>query len=154
MDFSKRLLLFLAILPLAFSQEFEASIIEIPETKQCVQDDDDVRLQCAAWRVAGEANNLSPWKVIPSECGDYVRDYMSGKGYDLDLQMVSNEAGVYAKGLNLSGDGKDAWIFDIDETLLSNLPYYADHGHGCVLLSFYFLLLHFFVLFLQCHVSS
>ncbi|KAF4373047.1 hypothetical protein G4B88_008840 [Cannabis sativa] len=28
------------------------------------------------------------------------------------------------------GNGKDLWIFDIDETLFSILPYYADHGYG------------------------
>jgi len=44
--------------------------------------------------------------------------------------MVSKEAEEYAKSLKLSDDGKDAWIFDIDETLLSNLPYYAAHGFG------------------------
>ena len=31
----------------------------------------------------------------------------------------------YAKSLNLIGDGKDIWVFDIDETTLSNVPYYA-----------------------------
>ncbi|KAJ1442471.1 HAD-like superfamily [Sesbania bispinosa] len=55
---------------------------------------------------------------------------MTGKGYVYDLQMVSKEAEVFAKSVKLGDDGKDAWIFDIDETLLSNLPYYAAHGYG------------------------
>lgn len=59
-----------------------------------------------------------------------MKDYMLGRAYRLDLETVSNEAGVYAKSLKLSGDGKDIWVFDIDETLLSHLPYYADHGYG------------------------
>ncbi|KAF4391983.1 hypothetical protein F8388_004312 [Cannabis sativa] len=32
--------------------------------------------------------------------------------------------------VELVGDGKDVWIFDIDEILFSNLPFYADHGYG------------------------
>jgi FMN phosphatase YigB (HAD superfamily) len=30
----------------------------------------------------------------------------------------------------LEGDGKDAWIFDVDDTLLSTIPYYKKHGFG------------------------
>ncbi|CAL5336939.1 unnamed protein product [Camellia sinensis] len=40
------------------------------------------------------------------------------------------EALEYAKSAELGEDAKDVWVFDIDETLLSNLPYYADHGFG------------------------
>ncbi|MBA0674094.1 hypothetical protein Goari_015706 [Gossypium aridum] len=92
--------------------------------------DDDLNLHCTSWRFSVEANNLSPWKTIPEECLGYVKEYMTGRGYKLDLERVSSEAGVYAKNLELSGDGKDVWIFDIDETLLSNLPYYIEHGYG------------------------
>jgi len=91
---------------------------------------EETRLRCGAWRVAGEANNLGAWKTVPEECAEYVKEYMTGKGYLVDLEMVSKEAEEYAKSLKLSDDGKDAWIFDIDETLLSNLPYYAAHGFG------------------------
>lgn len=77
-----------------------------------------------------EANNINPWKTIPLECAEYVKDYMTGRAYGFDLERVSNDAGVYAKSVELIGDGKDVWIFDVDDTLLSNLPYYADHGYG------------------------
>ncbi|KAG4399436.1 hypothetical protein GLYMA_08G231000v4 [Glycine max] len=97
-------------------------IVEYPEF--------DAVLRCGAWRVAGEANNLGAWAIIPEECAEYVKDYMSGKGYALDLEMVSKEAEEYARTVPLGYDGKDAWVFDIDETLLSNLPYYAAHGYG------------------------
>ncbi|KAK0597327.1 hypothetical protein LWI29_024079 [Acer saccharum] len=30
----------------------------------------------------------------------------------------------------MTGDGKEIWVFDIDETILSNLPYFAKHGFG------------------------
>ncbi|CAJ1978362.1 unnamed protein product [Sphenostylis stenocarpa] len=91
---------------------------------------EEVREQCGAWRVAGEANNLGPWRTVPEECAEYVKEYMTGRGYVVDLEMVSKEAREYVKSVELGSDGKDAWIFDIDETLLSNLPYYAAHGYG------------------------
>lgn len=103
-----------------------------------------------------EANNLSPWKTVPQECGDYVEGYMTGKGYQMDLQRVSNEAVIFARSLNLSRDGKDAWIFDVDETLLSNVPYYANHAYGYPILNmnssaliFYVLDLILFLVFLM-----
>ncbi|OIV99059.1 hypothetical protein TanjilG_32318 [Lupinus angustifolius] len=91
---------------------------------------EELKLKCRSWRVAGEANNLSPWKTIPEQCEEYVKEYMVGKSYAFDLELVSKEAEDYAKTVQLNGDGKDAWIFDIDETLLSNIPYYADHRFG------------------------
>ncbi|KAJ0964312.1 hypothetical protein J5N97_029434 [Dioscorea zingiberensis] len=87
-------------------------------------------MRCASWRFAGEANNLAPWKTVPEECAGYVRDYMTGKAYRFDLEMAAKETLVYARSLKIADDGKDAWVFDIDETLLSNLPYYSDHAFG------------------------
>eukprot|EP00262_Sarcandra_glabra_P021156 TRINITY_DN8767_c0_g1_i2.p1 TRINITY_DN8767_c0_g1~~TRINITY_DN8767_c0_g1_i2.p1 ORF type:complete len:184 (-),score=30.64 TRINITY_DN8767_c0_g1_i2:216-767(-) len=57
---------------------------------------------------------------------------MLGGQYRKDSKMVAYEAAAYAKGLKRGGDGKDVWVFDIDETALSNLPYYAEHGFGAV----------------------
>uniref|UniRef100_A0A1D1XM66 Acid phosphatase 1 n=1 Tax=Anthurium amnicola TaxID=1678845 RepID=A0A1D1XM66_9ARAE len=90
----------------------------------------EVRLRCDSWRVAGEANNLAPWRTVPRECAGYVEAYMTGRGYQFDLDMVYRETGAYAGAVSLAGDGGDAWVFDVDETLLSNLPYYADHRYG------------------------
>ncbi|KAK9724420.1 hypothetical protein RND81_05G070600 [Saponaria officinalis] len=94
--------------------------------------DDEVNLQCTSWRFGVEANNLNPWKTIPEMCGDYVKNYILGKGYKVDLESVSNETLVFAKSFHVGDDGKDIWVFDIDETLISNLPYYVDHGFGYV----------------------
>lgn len=55
---------------------------------------------------------------------------MMGRAYGIDVQRVSKEAGAYAKSVELSGDGKDVWIFDVDETLLSHIPYYSEHSYG------------------------
>ncbi|GMN41036.1 hypothetical protein TIFTF001_010259 [Ficus carica] len=91
---------------------------------------EELVLQCTSWRFSVEANNLGPWKTIPHECRDYVKDYMTNRGYRIDLERVSKEAGDFAKSVEFAGDGMETWIFDVDETLLSNLPYYADHDYG------------------------
>ncbi|KAL7147593.1 hypothetical protein ABFS83_06G117800 [Erythranthe nasuta] len=136
------LIFLLTILPLAFPKETASNtdhqfprplILEINESHHLKKSPaaEESELQCTSWRVAAEANNLSPWKKIPDECADYVKEYMEYKGYEIDLQRVSNESLLYARTLNLSGsDGKFSWVFDVDETLLSNLPYYVDHGYG------------------------
>ncbi|XP_060219001.1 acid phosphatase 1-like [Lycium barbarum] len=83
------------------------------------------QLDCLSWRLAVETNNLQNWKLVPSACENYVGHYMLGKQYRHDCEFVAKTAIEYAKGLKLSGDGKDVWVFDIDETTLSNMPYYA-----------------------------
>ncbi|KAH7867328.1 hypothetical protein Vadar_032009 [Vaccinium darrowii] len=50
---------------------------------------------------------------------------MLGHQYRKDCNAATYPALQYAKSLKLTGDGKDVWVFDIDETALSNLPYYA-----------------------------
>nr|XP_010915365.1 acid phosphatase 1 [Elaeis guineensis] len=89
-----------------------------------------IGVSCVSWRVGVEANNVRDWKTIPSTCEGYVGHYMLGDLYRQDSALVTAEAANYAEGLNLQGDGKDVWVFDIDETTLSNLPYYAHHGFG------------------------
>ncbi|CAA3023714.1 acid phosphatase 1-like [Olea europaea subsp. europaea] len=82
-------------------------------------------VDCLSWRLAVETNNVRNWKLVPEECEQYVGHYMLGKQYRKDCEIVAHSAIEYAKSLTLVGDGKDIWIFDIDETTLSNLPYYA-----------------------------
>lgn len=50
---------------------------------------------------------------------------MVGKQYRLDCDTVVNAAIEHAKSQKIPRDGKGIWVFDIDETSLSNLPYYA-----------------------------
>ncbi|KAG5616552.1 hypothetical protein H5410_016376 [Solanum commersonii] len=89
-----------------------------------------LHLECTSWKFAVEANNLRPWKIIPQECADYVRKYITGGAYNMEIDRVSREAGAFALSMKLGEDGKDVWIFDVDETLLSNVPYYSQHGYG------------------------
>lgn len=134
-----RIFLLCAVFSIAFSDEKLSShllprplVVENLETvdMNLKQSEEEVQLQCTSWRFTVEANNLSPWKTIPTECADYVKDYMTGRAYRLDIERVSKEAETYAKSVELSGNGTEIWVFDIDETLLSNLPYYAEHGYG------------------------
>ncbi|KAL6897852.1 hypothetical protein ACP4OV_006811 [Aristida adscensionis] len=85
---------------------------------------------CDSWRLAVEAYNKRDWKTVPADCERYVGNYMLGGHYRRDSRVVVDEAIAYAQGLNLAGDGNEVWVFDIDETSLSNLPYYATHGFG------------------------
>lgn len=77
-----------------------------------------------------ETNNVGYWDLVPSRCVSYVQDYMTGDGYRSDSEVAASYALGFAKTVEIAGDGKDAWVFDVDETLLSNLPYYAVHGFG------------------------
>ncbi|CAH2077605.1 unnamed protein product [Thlaspi arvense] len=85
---------------------------------------------CESWRLSVETNNAGPWKVVPSKCVRSIRTYYNQGQFDKDYIIVANYALAYAKTVKIGGDGKDAWVFDIDETLLSNLEYYAAHGYG------------------------
>ncbi|CAI9091985.1 OLC1v1027109C2 [Oldenlandia corymbosa var. corymbosa] len=107
-------------------------IIEYPQNNefQLKESLEEIRLHCTSWRFAAEANNLNPWKTIPPECAGYIEEYMTGRGYHYDLERVSKEAQIFANSVKLGDDGRDIWVFDVDETLLSNLPYYARHGFG------------------------
>ncbi|KMZ56078.1 putative Acid phosphatase 1 [Zostera marina] len=105
-------------------------VVEYSDVESLASGNDDVRLWCESWRFAGEANNLGPWTTVPVECVSYVKTYMTGKRYAFDLEMVSREASRFARSIQMRTDGMDAWVFDIDETLLSNLPYYAEHKYG------------------------
>ncbi|KAI5336947.1 hypothetical protein L3X38_016216 [Prunus dulcis] len=87
-------------------------------------------VSCLSWRLGVETNNIINWKTVPAECESYVGHYLLGHQYRKDSKVVTKEAWLYAKSLNLTNDGKNVWVFDIDETTLSNLPYYADHGFG------------------------
>ncbi|OIT02714.1 PREDICTED: acid phosphatase 1-like [Nicotiana attenuata] len=83
------------------------------------------QLDCLSWRLGVETNNLRDWKMVPGACENYLGYYMIGKQYRHDCEAVADAAIKYAKGLKLGGDGRDVWVFDIDETTLSNLPFYA-----------------------------
>ncbi|KAA8540330.1 hypothetical protein F0562_024751 [Nyssa sinensis] len=82
-------------------------------------------LSCLSWRFAVETDNFRDWSVVPEKCEHYVGYYMMGEQYRKDCDAVAFVAMAYAETVALAGDGRDIWVFDIDETTLSNLPYFA-----------------------------
>ncbi|KAE9585696.1 hypothetical protein Lal_00010294 [Lupinus albus] len=110
------------------------SVIRFPSEKDLsgrfhkVRAEDD--LYCDSWRLAVETNNIGPWKSVPARCVNFVAKYMGGERYSSDSKVVGKVSSAFAESVELDGDGRDAWVFDIDETLLSNLPYYENNGFG------------------------
>lgn len=87
-------------------------------------------LYCDSWRLSVETNDAGPWTRIPARCIAFVDEYMNGERYASDSEVIAGEALAFAEAVEVAGDGKDVWVFDVDETLLSNLPYYAANGYG------------------------
>lgn len=83
------------------------------------------QINCLSWRMAVETNNIRDWKTVPVQCKSYVSEYMTSQQYRDDCNAVVIAAIQYAKTLNVSKEGKDLWVFNIDETTLSNVPYYS-----------------------------
>nr|AJK93571.1 acid phosphatase [Suaeda glauca] len=105
----------------------ESHHLLLPSSRKLRQHD---TLYCDSWRFTVETNDAGSWSTIPSICFDFVKDYVTGDRYFSDSKLVGGNSLEFANSINVSGDGKDAWIFDVDETLLFNLPYYQDHGFG------------------------
>ncbi|RXI06002.1 hypothetical protein DVH24_018044 [Malus domestica] len=111
-----RLLLLITLLAIPASLSSQ-SVIQMPRKRHRFAASDD-SLYCDSWRFSIDLVQHS------------VQDYMTGDRYRSDLASVANYSLSFAKGVTIGGDGKDAWVFDIDETLLSNLAYYQAHGFG------------------------
>nr|XP_029119035.1 acid phosphatase 1 isoform X2 [Elaeis guineensis] len=113
-----------AIASAAASQALLRMVSEGPSSG----DGDD--LYCDSWRLSAETNNAGYWKTIPAGCLQFVAEYMNGDRFLSDSAVVAAESLAFAQAVQVVGDGKDIWIFDVDETLLSNLPYYVVNGYG------------------------
>ena len=87
---------------------------------------------CESWRINVELNNIKGFDVVPQECVEFVGKYMTSSQYKADIERAIEESVLYlSKGCcSLKGDDKDAWIFDIDDTLVSIVPYYKKHHFG------------------------
>uniref|UniRef100_A0A803MPU2 Acid phosphatase 1 n=2 Tax=Chenopodium quinoa TaxID=63459 RepID=A0A803MPU2_CHEQI len=102
-------------------------------TSQSLSNGDDHEsssLFCESWRFSVEANNAGNWSAVPDRCLEFVKDYMTGDRYKSDFGLTAKNTLEFAKSVDIAEDGKDAWIFDVDETLISFLPYYESHGFG------------------------
>lgn len=86
---------------------------------------------CESWRINVELNNIRGFEVVPQECISYIGKYMTSTQYKADSERAIEECHLHlTRCCTLNGDGKDAWIFDVDDTLLSTVPYFKKHSFG------------------------
>ncbi|XP_059654279.1 acid phosphatase 1-like [Cornus florida] len=86
---------------------------------------------CESWRMNVELNNIKEFEVVPAECVGYIGKYMTSTQYKVDSERAIGECTVHlSTSCSLKKDGRDAWIFDVDDTLLSTVPYYKKHNFG------------------------
>ncbi|XP_021725036.1 acid phosphatase 1-like [Chenopodium quinoa] len=90
--------------------------------------DESSSLFCETWRFSVETNNAGNWSTIPVRCHKYLMDYMTGDRYVSDFGLTARNALEFARSVDIAGDGMDAWVFDVDDTLLSTFP--IVHGFG------------------------
>ncbi|XP_059275016.1 acid phosphatase 1-like [Lycium ferocissimum] len=94
------------------------------------KDNNKNAMYCESWRFTVETNDAGLWACIPEKCVSFVQDYMTAGRYSSDLTAVADQSLAFANTVKVANDKMDGWIFDVDETLLSNLPYYVNHGFG------------------------
>ncbi|CAK9165681.1 unnamed protein product [Ilex paraguariensis] len=86
---------------------------------------------CESWRINVELNNIKEFDVVPQECIEYIGKYMTSTQYKADIERAIEESSLYLSSCcSLNGNGKDSWIFDVDDTLLSTVPYFKRHNFG------------------------
>ncbi|KAL3839928.1 hypothetical protein ACJIZ3_024519 [Penstemon smallii] len=86
---------------------------------------------CLSWRLGVEANNIRAWRTVPAQCSRHVELYMIAGQYQRDVNLIVDNICSYVDGINVSNDGLDAWILDVDDTCISNLFYYGEKRYGC-----------------------
>nr|GMC96224.1 acid phosphatase 1-like [Ipomoea batatas] len=74
---------------------------------------------CESWKLAVENNNAGAWDR--ETCDDFAKSYMTDYRYLSDSIAVASYARAYANSVKVTP--RDAWIFDIDDTLLSLVSY-------------------------------
>lgn len=85
-----------------------------------------------SWRLAVETNNnVRPWKTVPVRCYKHVENYITGGQYEHDMKVIVDEIVYYASKIIIPTH-QDAWILDVDDTCISNIPYYKDKRYGYV----------------------
>lgn len=111
-------------------------VTDVPTVVSSGMGDEADALFCDSWRLSVETANAGPWSAVPARCAVFVGDYMQGPRYASDSAVVAADSIAFASdalataGWGGASSARPAWVFDIDETLLSNAPYYAVNGWG------------------------
>ena len=77
-----------------------------------------------------ETNNLREWRIVPRRCVGYVANYMMKGQYGREMESVVEQIFLYVETIDVAADGRDAWVFDVDDTCLSNLGFYRGRSFG------------------------
>ncbi|CAN6919474.1 hypothetical protein YC2023_007967 [Brassica napus] len=120
----------LALFTVLISPVISSRVSSLMKLPVIVESRSSVDSYCESWRLAVETNNAVKCKVVPSKCVSYLETYYGKGQFDTDYNVVASYALAFAKTVKMGGDCKDAWVFDVDETLLSNLEYYKAHSYG------------------------
>ena len=138
---SSLFLLLCVLFPFSNSQTFLQILPENTSSGHPIVGDAPVLAYCESWRLSVETNNAGNWKKIPSRCHDAIESYINGPQYVLDSKVAARHANSYAKSIKVAADKKDAWVFDVDETLISNVQLYIVSGYGyCIFVSAWIIL--------------
>ncbi|KAJ6793987.1 acid phosphatase 1-like [Iris pallida] len=107
------------------SETLLRTLAEKPDRASSFPDNEEL---CDSWRLSVETNNAGPWENVSEMCVPNVISYVKGDTYYLDSKVVAMESLKFANTVEIAGDGKDAWIFDIDDTLISSVIYITLYG--------------------------
>ncbi|CAN8311184.1 unnamed protein product [Cochlearia groenlandica] len=93
----------------------------------------NLKRYCESWRINVEVHNIRNFEVVPQECVSHIEKYMTSSQYDDDVERAVDEVILHLGSMccnknKCDDDGMDAWIFDIDDTLLSTIPYHKNNG--------------------------
>ncbi|GAB4838992.1 hypothetical protein Ancab_028522, partial [Ancistrocladus abbreviatus] len=119
MHFDKRFILLHVLLPLLLLllTTLFHGVTAAPQNRKLLNN----ASYCESWKFSVETNDAGNWSAVPQPCVQYVVNYMTGGRYLSDSKVVAADSLAFAKTVDFAADGMDAWVFDIDETLLSNL---------------------------------
>jgi hypothetical protein len=102
--------------------------------------------RCESFALNGELNNLQNW-MLPQECVDHAANYVDSGQYYVDFALAIDAARTYLRSVVVESDGFDMVVLDLDDTMLSSLPFLRDHHFG------YYTTLSFFH-FISFHLQS
>ncbi|KAG2242921.1 hypothetical protein Bca52824_095239 [Brassica carinata] len=81
----------------------------------------NLKRYCESWRINVEVHNIRNFDVVPQECVSHVKKYMTSSQYEDDVERAADEVILHFGSMcctKTKCDGMDAWLFDIDDTLL------------------------------------
>lgn len=102
----------------------------LPAGRQRVGGGGGGSLDCGSFEFNAAVNNVRDWK-LPPKCTPLVEEYVEGGQYAADIRFAAAAAEGHYRALPVRGNASShIFVLDIDETALSNMPYYRKHRYG------------------------